>query len=583
MITKTQPVFSIPSNKTNQSKNKLYTIKAIFWLVAIIFGAVQAWANRYSISSEDGISYLDIADAYLRGDWNLAINPHWSPLYSWILGLALFILKPSPYWEFPVVKLVNFIVYLFTIFCFDFFLRNFIFDYNQKTLASNKYLKVPNWVLLVLGYILFLWSSLKFIGVFCDSPDMLTAAFIYLAAGIVLLIKTSSPTWFNFIMLGIVLGLGYLSKSVVFPVAFVFLGVAMFAVGNLRKGVSRTIAALLVFTVIVAPFITAISTAKGHLTIGEAGKLSYAWYISPRVSDHHWQGEPPGSGNPEHPTRQIFTKPAAFEFGNPINSTYPVWYNPPYWNKGLKSTFNLNKQVRSIGKNLFFYTKKFLGTLVFGYLILVCISGTFRLSLKNLATRWYLLLPAIAGLGIFAVTTDMQFLILPMHISTRYIAPFIVLLFAAVYSSVLLLNSKTAKRWLAGILFATLLISVTQLGLQASLDLTIALKNPQHTYWKIADNLQQYGIKPGDKVANLGMADYYWARLARVKVVAEIPEVLDFWAADAQSKANVLEAVAKTGAKVIVQKTDVKLPSSTYPASWLRLGNTDSYAYFFRG
>jgi hypothetical protein len=27
----------------------------------------------------DGISYLDIGDAYWRGDWHMAINAFWSP------------------------------------------------------------------------------------------------------------------------------------------------------------------------------------------------------------------------------------------------------------------------------------------------------------------------------------------------------------------------------------------------------------------------------------------------------------------------------------------------------------------------
>ena len=31
----------------------------------------------------DGVSYLDIGDAYFRGDWKAAVNAYWSPVYSW--------------------------------------------------------------------------------------------------------------------------------------------------------------------------------------------------------------------------------------------------------------------------------------------------------------------------------------------------------------------------------------------------------------------------------------------------------------------------------------------------------------------
>ena len=79
-----------------------YSLKIIFWVVAILLGALQAGANRYNISSDDGISYLDIGDAYFRGEWNTAINAQWSPIYSWLLGLALYVFKPSPY--MPMTK-----------------------------------------------------------------------------------------------------------------------------------------------------------------------------------------------------------------------------------------------------------------------------------------------------------------------------------------------------------------------------------------------------------------------------------------------------------------------------------------------
>ena len=68
----------------------------------------------------DGISYLDIGDAYFRADWVNAINPVWSPLYSWILGFANFVIRPSIQWEFPVVHLVNFIIYLMALSSFEF-------------------------------------------------------------------------------------------------------------------------------------------------------------------------------------------------------------------------------------------------------------------------------------------------------------------------------------------------------------------------------------------------------------------------------------------------------------------------------
>ena len=124
IVKKSQPkknklLLSLRSN----SLNKWLIIS--FCFASIALGAWQAWEGRNHMSA-DGMSYLDVADVYLRGDWKMAINGFWGPLYSWLLGLALFFLKPAPYYEFTVVHIVNFVIYLFTIGCFNFFILQII-------------------------------------------------------------------------------------------------------------------------------------------------------------------------------------------------------------------------------------------------------------------------------------------------------------------------------------------------------------------------------------------------------------------------------------------------------------------------
>jgi hypothetical protein len=86
-----------------ENKKQLKQLRIFFWFIAIFLGAIHAWAAvSVHAMNEDGISYLDMGDAFLRGDWSMAINTVWSPLYSWILGLTMHILKPSIRWEFPV-------------------------------------------------------------------------------------------------------------------------------------------------------------------------------------------------------------------------------------------------------------------------------------------------------------------------------------------------------------------------------------------------------------------------------------------------------------------------------------------------
>ena len=220
------------------SNNK--RLRIFFWCLAILLGALDAWSARFSMKP-DGISYLDMGDAYLRGDWHSAINAFWSPLYAWCLGFFLKVLKPSAYWEFPVVHLVNFLVYLGALVSFDFFLRSFIDcqKKSEKSALRDEEVVLPEWAWWALGYSLFIWTSLKLITIRVVTPDICVAAFVYLASGLVLKIRSGSATLRKFAILGIVLGFAYLAKAVMFPLSFVFLAVAGFSYGNLWKAIPR--------------------------------------------------------------------------------------------------------------------------------------------------------------------------------------------------------------------------------------------------------------------------------------------------------------------------------------------------------
>src|SRR2546428_6408666 len=155
---------SDPSRLDEPQRLSPRRVRIFFWLLAIAPGAVQAWATRFTMNP-DGISYLDIGDAYWRGDWHMAINAYWSPLYSWILGFFLKVLKPSAYWEYPVAHLVNFLIYVAALGCFEFFLVVFIAQQKERDqgLLSQGEIGISEWAWWVLGYSLFLSVSLTLI------------------------------------------------------------------------------------------------------------------------------------------------------------------------------------------------------------------------------------------------------------------------------------------------------------------------------------------------------------------------------------------------------------------------------------
>jgi len=102
-----------------------HILRGVCWTIALVAGFLQTWAARFSVTP-DANSYLDIASAYLRGDWHNALNSYWRPLFSWLLALALGIFHPAPYWESTLLHLVNFAGLLAALACFEFFFRFFL-------------------------------------------------------------------------------------------------------------------------------------------------------------------------------------------------------------------------------------------------------------------------------------------------------------------------------------------------------------------------------------------------------------------------------------------------------------------------
>jgi hypothetical protein len=281
----------------------------------------------------DGISYLDMGDAYLRGGWRMLVNGHWSPLYPWLLGVAKALVKPSAYWEFAVLHLVNFVAYIFAVFSFDLMLRQVIADETRNRNIAHSGTPLPDWAPMAMSYLIFLWSSLILNNIEKESPDMLMSVFVYLATAIILYLRKSPGSWLAFFSLGAVLGLGYLAKAPTFPLAFVYLGVALILAGNLRKGVPRLLLASIVFLSISAPLVVTLSRAKGGFTFGESAKLNQLWMINDAEPRWYWQNSSlisgggfnvgRGRGEFRHPPRLIFEDPPVYEFMGPVPELNP--------------------------------------------------------------------------------------------------------------------------------------------------------------------------------------------------------------------------------------------------------------------
>src|SRR5216683_8060515 len=136
-------------------------VTAVWVIVAIIVGALHAAYFRYFMNP-DGVAYLDMGDAYLRGDWISAIRSHWSPLYAWLLAGVVRIVQPPPGIEFPVVHLVNLAIYAAALGTFTFLLRQIEATLDDPNGTGRPAVGLPLWAWRSLCYAVFLWCTLRY-------------------------------------------------------------------------------------------------------------------------------------------------------------------------------------------------------------------------------------------------------------------------------------------------------------------------------------------------------------------------------------------------------------------------------------
>lgn len=557
-------------------------VRRIFLTLCVVLGFLQAWASRMTIIS-DTVSYLDIGDFIWRGHWSLAVNGLWNPLYSAILGVAVGLFRPSFNWEYPLVHLVVFLIFLCTVWCYDFFLRQLVL-LRQET-ESQEELSVPTWVWFCIGYVLFLWSSLWLIKVSETNPDMLVAAFFFLACGLLVRIRRGPAGWLVYCSLGLALGLGYLTKSIMFPVS-IFCFTAAIVLGRFQP--RRVLASIAVFLAVSGPYIVALSIAKGRITFGDSGSYNYAVHVN-NIPCMHWQGEQgdfPGAGQPLHPTRKISSRPAMFEFGSPIAGTYPAWTDPTYWYAGVRTPLNLGRFISNASQLLldeFLMLFDLHGSIIAGIFVMLYASGRRWLVLRDIARYWFLLFPALATLGMYAA----------VHIDPRYLGPFFATFLMALFLAARLPAAEGGRGFCSAVAVLLIVMYFLPMG-SPSLNLkgfvrdTLGKSQPDpDSPAEVVKGMYALGLKPGDDIASLEWSLYgmsTWARLARVKIVAEAfywperPETTgnDFWQADPATRERLIQALAMTGASFIVSQLPPPIPDAP---GWKRVGNSHYYVY----
>lgn len=554
-------------------------LTVLFCRITCIGFALVETCSQLRFVNEDGISYLDMSDALIVHNWHLLINPIWSPLYPFLIGVVTWFIRPSAQWETPIAHAVNLAIFVGALASFEFLLRQVIKTLRRENndLTGVSVWSPPVWAWQLLGYSLFAWSTIGMIWApRMITPDLCVATFVYLDAGLLLRLRDSTNPLRTCVWLGLALGLGYLAKAILFPMAFVFMVVAFLVIGDWKKALRPLAATFLIFCALAAPLLISMSTRVGRFSYSEAGSMNYVWHVN---HFDPYAASAAASGPPsylKHPMTLLHRNPDAFSFREPIAYTYPPRQDMEYWSAGANPGINLRGQLKAIRENLavLFADRHILPmwVLIGGALILLLVSPNAPRLFEETLRSWPLLVPGIAAPCLFLLVS----------VEPRYVAPFLLLVSLGLFPAVLFQNSKERT---GRIVAATIVSASCLLVLAALLVLYHVLGFPRgdkgDLWVHVGKSLNVAGVQPGEDVAIIGDSSdgCRWARMARVRIVAQVlrEDVADFWHLDPRVQEQIFDAFASTGAKAVVAEKTV--PSGV-SGDWQRLGDTDYYLHF---
>ena len=557
----------LPKYFNGDSRSVRRRLDIIFLFLSLVFGLIQIYVCRYQLNP-DAMDYLDIARQLASGNWAAIANGYWGTMISVLLA-PMFVFHPSPASELPLAHLHGVAILISAFFSFRWFLHTLLdcrtAGCKDKTAADGTDQGgPPEWALCLLGYSLFLWTTLLVVSVAAIGSDLLVAVFVYLAAAALLRLQPEAPLR-SFLLFGLILGVGYWVKAIMFPVAFAFLVVSIIR----TPGWKKNLASVMAFAIVAAPLVLALSIPRGRLTFGDSGKLNYATFVSPGGRVINWQGVPPASGVPKHPTRKIAGAVPIYEFNGPIPGTYPPSYDPSYWNEGHKATFNLRSQLKILAQHTSTVVYLLLlaqPSLTAGFLFLLFWSpGGF---LRNFRRSWYLPAISAAIIGLYML----------VHFETRFAAAFVVLIWLPAFLALPIPTDRLSQQT-AGLSIAS---SVAVILLLLTSDIAKEVTNGCNDS-AIADVTvaQQLNLAPGTPVAVVGPGNFaYWAHLSQVRIVADIMETEEaaFWSLPAAKRRELYASFRTTGAQWLVAQPPTVLLDSL-DDGWKQIGTTTYYRY----
>jgi hypothetical protein len=542
-------------------------------ILPVVWDASDGWLFP------DGTSYLDMASGAVRESPAVLLkNAYWSPAYPATLALMMAIVRPGLAVELHAVYILNWLIFLAATACFSTLLSTFLRWLQHNSWPELGWDKTLCIALICFAYAFFLLSNMNQT-LWYITPDMLVQGLVYLSAACGLRLFLPGSSWKHSLALGFTLGLGYLAKAAMFPAALLLIGILFLKPPKDRLARRHSFIAMACFGLLSAPLVLSLSYEKHRFTFGDSGKLNYAWFVGGIPSYSGWNGEPAENGTPAHAPRTVSQHPLVLEFRGPVGGTLPIWYDPSYWWEGLHVPIRLQRQLAGLFRP---FTQVHSIQTVF----LALVAGLAPFCLLSFRVRrvireggiqtWILILWP-------AATCLMYSLVL---FNFRYVVAYLVLiclgaaaLLLQPFQSVVRTRALLAAALLLALVGAVRLRPIGQAAFRPDDGGPLAREEGRDNgrfSLAAAQGLTRLGVRPGDEIGVLGRSlDCYYARLARVRIVAQIWEDPDqIVGLSAPRVQQVLSQLKQVGVKALVSRSK---PGFVNDDGWSNIPRTDIY------
>ena len=252
-----------------------------FLAALVTFG--YAIYDSYQIDG-DAVAYMDIGDLLRAHNWAGVINGYWNPLYPAALSIGHILFHPTRYTELHAYYMVNFGIFLLEMLAVVAFADALIQLRQLRETAAASSNRVPflldRYTLRYLGIAILVISSQRELSMGKVRPDALLLAFLLFALAALLKHLATNHLRYAALM-GLALGLAYLTKSFAFVFTFVcILALIVFRFFWQRQSIARIAAsaalAFVCFSIVAGPYIAALSHQNKPLRLRRAATPSAA-------------------------------------------------------------------------------------------------------------------------------------------------------------------------------------------------------------------------------------------------------------------------------------------------------------------